>query len=412
MHIVITYPYALGIGGGSALDCLECARHLRRAGAEVTVLSVSTTTMSRFPRPRPTREQMGYPEEAMLNEAGVNVVRVEPNRLHFLLDGLPVRSALRDMLQKQTIDAVVGWFNEAAFLPAFLRAHSIRFGMIAAASYARHVVRKSDSEEARRNVWASGVARIKDGVRPLWLHRPLRKADVVFARSGFTAGEIVDLLGVDEERVVISYCGIDPLFFDIVRTQPDTISNLIFVGSLDREKGLQDALEALQRVSAMGYEDWTLRVAGKGNASSFDSQIDSLGLGNHIQFLGYLDRDALKRELGLAHLAIIPSHGESFGLAVAEAQVAGLPVVAYRVGAVPELIEHGVTGWLVPLRRPDRLAQAVVQAIESPRLTYEAGQAGRKRMRNRFSWTRTAEQMLHELRSETEPESSARVVAS
>ena len=76
--------------------------------------------------------------------------------------------------------------------------------------------------------------------------------------------------------------------------------------------------------------------------------------------------EALRAELEQADLAIMPSHAESFGLALAEAQAAGLPVVAYHAGSVPEVIDDGVSGWLAPLHDVDRLAAFIEAATRDP----------------------------------------------
>ena len=68
--------------------------------------------------------------------------------------------------------------------------------------------------------------------------------------------------------------------------------------------------------------------------------------------------EGLRRELKDAHLAIMPSHAEAFGLSIAEVQAAGIPIVAYEAGSVSEVVENGVTGWLAPFRQVDRLAHS------------------------------------------------------
>jgi glycosyltransferase involved in cell wall biosynthesis len=110
-----------------------------------------------------------------------------------------------------------------------------------------------------------------------------------------------------------------------------------------------------------------------------------------------LDHTALVRELECAHLAVLPSHAESFGLAVAEAQAAGLPVIACAVGAVPEVVENNVTGWLIPPGRDDLLAGAIVEAMGRPDRAYEMGLAGRERINRLFSWPSSAAAMLEHL---------------
>jgi glycosyltransferase involved in cell wall biosynthesis len=114
-----------------------------------------------------------------------------------------------------------------------------------------------------------------------------------------------------------------------------------------------------------------------------------------VVLLGRLDTQTLIRELEWSHLAILPSHAESFGRAIAEAQASGLPVISYDVGSVPEIVQKGVTGWLAPLGDVDSLAEAIIAAIQDPTIAFQMGLAGRKRVTQLFSWQQTALAILH-----------------
>jgi len=102
----------------------------------------------------------------------------------------------------------------------------------------------------------------------------------------------------------------------------------------------------------------------------------------------------------------LPSYAESFGLAVAESQLSGLPVVAYNVGGVPEIVEHGHTGWLVPVGDVDALAGTIHAAIREPDAAFRMGLAGRKRVSARFSWVETGQTMLSVLKRARAAETS------
>ena len=117
---------------------------------------------------------------------------------------------------------------------------------------------------------------------------------------------------------------------------------------------------------------------------------------------GPLDDAALRRELQWAQLAVLPSHFEAFGLAFAEAQAAALPVVAYRAGSVPEVVEDGVTGWLGPTRDVEQLSANLNRALLDPAEARTRGLRGRERARSLFTWERTAETILGSLASPVE----------
>lgn len=172
------------------------------------------------------------------------------------------------------------------------------------------------------------------------------------------------------------------------------VSRLIFFGSLAPLKGVFDAIDALGRVFAAGYRDWVLKIAGWGDEERVRQAAEAAGIGDRVVFLGRLDHSQLSRELEWAHVAVLPSRAESFGLAIAEAQAAAVPVISYAAGSVPEVVADGRTGWLVPVGRIDRLAQAIIEAIQDPDRTFRMGLAGRERIMNMFSWERTARDML------------------
>ena len=156
---------------------------------------------------------------------------------------------------------------------------------------------------------------------------------------------------------------------------------MLYCGRLTREKGILDLIDALGRLRS---ERWSLRVAGAGDADAVARLAESRGVTDRTVLLGPIDEVAVARELADAHLAVLPSHQESFGLAVAEAQLAGLPVVAYDVGAVGEIAADGDTAWLVPKGRVELLAEAIGQALRRPEESHRRGQAARERSHRMF----------------------------
>ncbi len=91
--------------------------------------------------------------------------------------------------------------------------------------------------------------------------------------------------------------------------------------------------------------------------------------------------------LALMDIAVLPSLEEGFPNAVLEAMAAGKPVVATRVGGVPEAVVHGETGLLVPPKDPEALAEAICWLLEHPTEAARFGEAGRRRVTERFELT-------------------------
>jgi glycosyltransferase involved in cell wall biosynthesis len=108
-----------------------------------------------------------------------------------------------------------------------------------------------------------------------------------------------------------------------------------------------------------------------------------LGLTDRVRFLGV--RADVEHILAQCDIAVLTSNWESFGLSILEGMRAGLPVVATAVGGARELVTDGVTGFLVPPSREDRLYESLDRLIASPELRIRIGQAARKSFESTFS---------------------------
>ncbi len=104
-----------------------------------------------------------------------------------------------------------------------------------------------------------------------------------------------------------------------------------------------------------------------------------LGLGDRVLLLGEVSRTQLAEEYVNADCFCLPSVQEGFGIVFLEAMAAGLPIVACRAGAVPEVVPHGVAGLLVEPRNPERLAGVLEELLTDPQRRKEYGEAGRRR---------------------------------
>jgi len=121
-----------------------------------------------------------------------------------------------------------------------------------------------------------------------------------------------------------------------------------------------------------------------------------------IRWLGHVPWSQLIDWYRRAALFVMPSYFESFGLSVAEAMAFGLPVVATRAGALPELVEDGVTGILTPPSDSQALIEAIVRLLQRPALRQRIGQRGRARVLEGFAPEQVAGQMLLTYQEATE----------
>jgi len=148
------------------------------------------------------------------------------------------------------------------------------------------------------------------------------------------------------------------------------------------------SLEAAAALMREATPDLMVRIAGPlpdtGYAAEVRRAIASGGLDGHVSLMGDLSSPALRQELVKAAVVCLPSRQEVAPMAVIEAMAAGVPAVATSAGGLPYLVEHGVTGLLVPPEAPSELAGALTAVLNDNTLAQSMGAAGRTSALERF----------------------------
>jgi glycosyltransferase involved in cell wall biosynthesis len=156
---------------------------------------------------------------------------------------------------------------------------------------------------------------------------------------------------------------VSPVFFENrARTNSN---NILFVGSLMRRKGIEDAIEAMASVTR-AVPTATLSVVGSGKESYLrllQQKAEREGVGRNIQWLGSKTSEEIVALHVGSCLLVHPTLIDNSPNTVAEAMVSGLPVVATRVGGIPSMIEHERTGLLVEAWNPQQLAKAIIRLL-------------------------------------------------
>lgn len=204
-------------------------------------------------------------------------------------------------------------------------------------------------------------------------YRGLRDPARVFTRWVFRAadrtvvvGEIwrhmlSEELGIDPRRIAVVYNGV-PAAAPRLPIPPDAPCRLLFVGKLRREKGLLELFQALSCARLKGLA-WTLTLVGDGARREYQERAQALGLGERVQFTGWLEPDAVHRVLAAADVYVLPSHYEGLPLGLLEALAAGLAVLTTRVGALPEILRDGESALLVPHADAAALEEALFRLV-------------------------------------------------
>ncbi len=204
--------------------------------------------------------------------------------------------------------------------------------------------------------------------------------------SEATARQLFKHLPVQDARVRTIYNGVDLPDFSpepLLREAAPGRLTLGSAGRLEREKGHGYLLDVAVRLREQG-RNFCLRIAGEGRQRPvLEKRIRELGLETEVELVGFVDdMGAFLQQLDIF---LMPSLWEGFGYAVVEAMAAGVPVVAFGAGSIPEIVEHGVTGFLVPVKDVASLTGTVELLAADPDLRQRMGKKARETARERFA---------------------------
>jgi glycosyltransferase involved in cell wall biosynthesis len=160
--------------------------------------------------------------------------------------------------------------------------------------------------------------------------------------------------------------------------------NVVFLGLIGKKKGVFDLVRAVPIVRKQ-VPQARFFLAGDGDIDAVRDLALSLGVSEAVHLPGWVagrDKDAL---LASADVLVLPSHFEGLGLCILEAMAYGVPVIATRVGGIPDVVEDGVTGLLVEPGDVERLADRLVALLLDAELRQRVRVAAFKRVRERYS---------------------------
>jgi glycosyltransferase involved in cell wall biosynthesis len=168
---------------------------------------------------------------------------------------------------------------------------------------------------------------------------------------------------------------------------------LHFVGRFSIEKGV-DTLLAACRLLLDRKIAFELRLVGDGPLrSELQATANKLGLGDCLNFVGRLPRQALGSEYLSCHVVCVPSRSDPLPTVVLEAMAAGRAVIGTDVGGIPFAVEHGKSGLLVAPDAPDELANTFERVRRTPHFVMDAGRLGHRECHRHFNWDVVTQQL-------------------
>jgi L-malate glycosyltransferase len=297
---------------------------------------------------------------------------------------------------------------QVARMAMMIRAHDVR--IVHAHDFYSNVVGVAAASLAGVKSIASrrDLAHWLGGTQKKALRLTCRLADAVVANAAAVAAQTARDLGVAAPKLQVIPNGIDVERFDLhaFRT-PDPLlpggsvatPRVCMVGSMHRaDKGHAELLEAAAILKSRGVRAQFLLVSDGALRPELEDKARALGIGDDVFFLGR--RDDVASVLVRSDIVAHPSWSEGFPNAVLEGMCAARPVVATRVGGIPEVMTDGAHGFLVEPQRPAELAAALGKLIANPLAGHVMGLRGRRHVETEFSldkMRRTVEGLYDEL---------------
>jgi glycosyltransferase involved in cell wall biosynthesis len=256
------------------------------------------------------------------------------------------------------------------------------------------------------------------------LRSRLRHADLILGCSQHITRRIKERFPDLADHCDTIYNGVSQSFFgrDLPPKQAARGKGrkLVFVGRVSPEKGVHVLIEAFRTVAAR-HPDASLDIIGhthpmpqafycdladdeeraallpfyRDDYFQRVKQLLPLEVTNRVRFVGTVDHQSIHKVYQNADICLIPSIcEEAFGMPAAEAMAAGVPVIGARTGGIPEIIDDGHTGFLVPKYDSDALAAAMCRLLENDEMRLSMGRAGRERCAAQFTWDKLGQAMF------------------
>lgn len=206
----------------------------------------------------------------------------------------------------------------------------------------------------------------------------------VVANSGAMREELRRVWKVPNRKLAMFWYGIpDPLGGEgkaIARQR----GRILCPGRLHPSKGQDVLIRALPQVLAAVPEAEVLLAGDGPERARLEKLAMDGGVAGKVRFAGALERRRLFEEMAGAAVSVVPSRSEAFGLVNVESMAVGTPVVASRVGGIPEIVRDGVDGLLFEPGNPEQVGECLVRLLREDRLREEMGRNARERFLNEF----------------------------
>lgn len=305
------------------------------------------------------------------------------------VEGVPVRRfpVVKRMVPGLTMPMMAGLIDALSESGAdVVDAHSHRYGhVLQAAAVAR---------QRAIPLVVSAHYHPADRDEPGWKAGLLRCQDHLFGMTAYRVARAVVVETENEARLLREFCpadririlppGIDLTAWETPVTPPGMPELpdrfLLYAGRIAANKGLPGLIRAYARIPPERRLPLVLMGRNWGEQPGLERLAQSLGVSPELRWLGHTDPVTYRAVFRRATVCVLPSEWEAFGLVLLEAMAAERPIVATAVGGVPEVLDHGNAGRLVPYGDPEELARALVETVSDESRSRDLARTGHARV--------------------------------
>lgn len=292
---------------------------------------------------------------------------------------------LKKIIKNEKIDLIHGHiWNPASCRYAFLAASSTKTPMITTEhdpfkiSFIKDLFKKSTLKKVKAIITVS-----ENNKKILQKLYPKYKNKIQVIHNG------IDTTWWHSQLLRITEQDIKDVKEELFQAKENTFI-LITVAELHERKGLKYLIEAMPKIITK-YPNVKCVIIGEGpERNALTKLIKSLNIENHVILLG--KQKEIPKLLKCSNIFVLPSRREAFGMVLLEAMVTGLPVVATKVGGIPEIIENGENGLLVEPENPAKLSKAIIDLIPHPNKLEKFSKTGYTTVSEKFTAKKMAEQ--------------------
>jgi L-malate glycosyltransferase len=344
--------------GGSGVVATELGKHLANRGHEVAFISYSAPLRLNELPPRVSFHEVEIEQYPLLK--------------HFPYT-LALASKLAEVAEAKELDV--------------LHAHyAIPFG--AAALLAKQIVTSRDLKVAL-TLHGTDITLVGNNAsfKPV-TKMTIENADAVTVVSRFLKEETIRQFSIQRELTIINNF-IDPERHEldpcpcIPQCSENSQKTIMHISNFRPVKRIRDVIAIFAKI-AQAIDSRLILVGDGPDAIVAREMSQELGILDRIRFVGIVDRVAPL--LARADLFLLPSSTESFGLVALEAMASGVPVIASDVGGIPEVVEHGRTGFLAPVGDVDAMATHAIELLKDESRHHQFGMEAKEQARLRFDY--------------------------